>query len=205
MHALLLWTNGTIFAWNKCYIFANFTQALTYLRKANETNIPTISCPFVNTVNFSRTSQIHFCAKNMSFCPFKPMGVQMPKNPPNNPFPLVMWTPSSTSMTGATPLITPNDSSISSCTSTQLCNEVPISYNGTPKIHPFPFDDHHPYLMHPSLDQPHSPSPTGFGSTQLFCHSTLSRHTDRPTDRWSRRKLRNTTAYARLIESDALI
>ena len=36
----------------------------------------------------------------------------------------------------------------------------------------FPFDDHHPHQMHPSLDRPHSPSQTASGSNQPFCHST---------------------------------
>ena len=61
--------------------------------------------------------------------------------------------------------------------SSQLCNEVTIGYNC-----PFPFDDHHPHLIHPSLNRPHSPTiPTASGSIQPFCHSTLSGQTDQPT------------------------
>jgi len=46
---------------------------------------------------------------------------------------------------------------------------------------PFPFDDHHPHLIHQSLDRPHSPSQTASGSNQPFCHITLSGQTDRHT------------------------
>jgi len=65
------------------------------------------------------------------------------------------------------------------------------SYNGTPQIHPqncpFPFDDHHPHLIHPSFDRPHSPSQTASGSNQPFCHSRAYTFPDRQTDRWNRR------------------
>jgi len=57
--------------------------------------------------------------------------------------------------------------------------------------------------------------PTASGCTQPFCHSTLSgqpdldrptdRKTDRQNDSWGRRQVRKISAYARLIESDALI
>jgi len=62
-----------------------------------------------------------------------------------------------------------------------------LQWPGTPQIHPqnclIPFDDHHPYLIHSSLDRPHSPSQTTSGSTQPFCHKTLCGQTDRQTDR----------------------
>ena len=65
----------------------------------------------------------------------------------------------------------------------QLCNKVPIGYNQMPKVHPqnCPFDDHHPHLIHPSLDRPRSPFQTASRSNQPFCHSrpTLSGQTDR--------------------------
>ena len=76
--------------------------------------------------------------------------------------------------------------------------KVLIGCNGTPQIHPklpLPFDDHSPYLMHPSLDRPHLPSQMTSGSNQPFCHRTLSGHThrqiDRQTDRWDRRRANN--------------
>jgi len=37
--------------------------------------------------------------------------------------------------------------------------------------------------LHPSIDRPHSLSQTTSGSNQPFCHSKLSRPTDRPTHR----------------------
>ena len=108
-------------------------------------------------------------------------------------------------MHGPTPLTTPNDSSIGSRTSTQLCNEVPIGCNGMPQIHP------------PKLSQRRSPPPSNIPippqipftiPNSIQIHSAVlpqyTLRTDRPTDRWSRRKLRNISAYACLIEEDAL-
>jgi len=57
-----------------------------------------------------------------------------------------------------------------------------LGNNGMPQIHlqncPFPFDNHHPNLMYPSLNRPHSPPETASRSNQPFCHSTLSGPTD---------------------------
>jgi len=39
----------------------------------------------------------------------------------------------------------------------QLRIKVPIGYNGMPQNCPFPFDDNHPHLIHPSFDRTHSP------------------------------------------------
>jgi len=68
-----------------------------------------------------------------------------------------------------------------------------------PKL-PLPFDNNRPHLIHPSFDRPHSPSQTAFGSTQPFCHSTLSGHTEtnrhRPTD-----GIRTVRSLAILIET----
>ena len=67
---------------NECYIFAYFSQiqhlsrTWLYLWNTSETLIPTIHCLYANIVQFSRTSRIHFCAKNM---PLKPMGVKNSK------------------------------------------------------------------------------------------------------------------------------
>ena len=51
--------------------------------------------------------------------------------------------------------------------------------NSPPKLH-LPFDDHHPHLIHPSLDRPHAPPQTASGSNQQFCHNTLCGQTDGP-------------------------
>jgi len=69
------------------------------------------------------------------------------------------------------------------------------------------------HLIHPSLDRPYSPLQAAFGSNQPFCHSTLSGHTGRETDRhtgrWDRRhKLlctKSAYAHALWIVSDALV
>jgi len=68
--------------------------------------------------------------------PLKPLGQWGQTTPATAPSPWGLWTTSSTSMPGSTPLTTPNDSLISSCTSAQLCNKVLIGYNGMPQIHP---------------------------------------------------------------------
>jgi len=72
-------------------------------------------CPYANTVNFSRMSRIHFCAKNT---PLKWTG---PKNSKTSPFPWGTWTPSNTQMPKPTLLTNPNDNN---------------GYNWTPQIHP---------------------------------------------------------------------
>jgi len=151
-----------------------------YLLKANETLIPTISCLCGNSVNFSCTSWIHFCAKNMSFCPFKSMGCKCQKIPQIAPSSWGMWTPSNTWMPGPTPLTTPNDSSISSHTNTQLYNKFPLGYNGTPQIHPqkcpFLFD-----ITTPS----NTTDPTHHLKWHLhpFSHFATVHFTDRQTNR----------------------
>ena len=83
-----------------------------------------------------------------------------------------------------------------------------------PQIHPqnspFTFDDHHPPLIHPSLDRPHSPFPMASGSSQPSCHSTLSGQTDRPTnrpthtqtDRWDRQQVYTISAYTCYIDGE---
>jgi len=83
-----------------------------------------------------------------------------------------------------------------------LRNRVPTGYNETSQIHPkaapSPFDDYHPYLIHPSIDRPHSPSQTASGSNQPF--STVhfpDTQTDRQTDRCARRQVYAISAYAR--------
>jgi len=107
---------------------------------------------------------------------------------------------------------TTNDSSIGLRTSAQLCNRLPIGYNGTPQIHPqncpFPFDITTPSNT-PSLDQSHSPSQMASRSIQSFCHRTLSGPTDRqthcPEDGLGDRSVRIPCMLAVLTESDTVI
>ena len=83
----------------------------------------------------------------------------------------------------------------------QLRNRVPIGYNGTPQIHPqnCPFDDHHPHLIHPSLDRPtHHPKWHPDAISRFATVHILDKH--RQTGRWDRRQV-----YAILIDSDTLI
>ena len=128
----------------------------------------------------------------------------MLKNPRNSPFPLGHVDPSSTWMIEPIPLTTPNDSSISLCTSAQLRNKGPTGYNGTPQIHPqnCPFPSTITNSISTPIPRPTPLTiPTASRSTELFCHSTLCRQ----TDKWSRWKLGNTSAYTILIESNVLI
>jgi len=152
-----------------------------------------IYCAYGNIVNFSRTSQIHFSWKlghwnHLANGSKQPQNSLLPLEPRGPPL--------HTSMLGPTPLTMPNDSSIGSWTSTQLCNKCPTGYNETPHIHPqnypFPFDDNHSHLIHPLLDRSHSPPQTA--SAQPFCHDTLA---DRQTDRWSRWETCTISVYAR--------
>ena len=73
-----------------------------------------------------------------------------------------------------------------SCTTTN----VPIGYNWTPQIAPSPSTI--TTLSDTPISGPtHSPPQTAAGSTQPFCHSTLSGQTDRQTDRWCRQQICN--------------
>ena len=74
----------------------------------------------------------------------------------------------------------------------------------------FSFDDHHP--CNTPIIRPTPPSQTASGSTQPFCHSTLSdrrthtqTHTHRPIDGLSDMSVRWVLTLAVLIQSDALI
>ena len=90
---------------------------------------------------------------------------------------------SNTSMPRPTPLTTSNDSLIAVRTSAQLCNKVPMCYNGTPQIHPqnYPFDDHYQNLVHPFLNQPLT-TPNGI-QIQSAISPQYTLRTDKQTDR----------------------
>jgi len=133
----------------------------------------------------------------------------MGANDPKSPLPIeARELPSNTWMPGVTPLTTPNNSSIGSHTSAKLRSKGPTGYNGTPKFTPKTAPSPSmiiTHLIHPSLDQPYSPSQTASGSNQPFCHNTLCRQIDQltwQTDRWFRRMFHNmSTPLAMLIES----
>jgi len=69
--------------------------------------------------------------------------------------------------------------------------KVPIGYNGMPHIYlqnyPFPFNDHHPHLIHSSFTRAHSPFKVISGFNEQFCHSTLSGQTYQATHTWDKR------------------
>jgi len=132
-------------------------------------------------------SQIHFCAKNTSFCPFKPMGVQTPKNPPypNSRFLLGHVNPHLIHECLGRPLTMPNDSSIGSHTLHNYTTKSPLVTMGCPKFTPktapspltitTPSNTPIPRLTPITI-------PTTSESTHSLCHSTLSGQTDQPTD-----------------------
>jgi len=78
-------------------------------------------------------------------------------------------------------------------------------YLPSPKL-PLPFDNRNPRLIHPSLDRRRSPPQTASGSSQPFCHSTLSKQTDTQTDTQTdigdKRQVYS-KSHLRLIVSDA--
>jgi len=130
------------------------------------------------------TSQVHFYFKNTLKNAIQTNG-ENPKLPLS-----VAWCgrPSNTPIHQLTQLTTPNGNSIASHTFTQVCNKVPISYNGTSHIHPqnctFPSTDLHPYIIHSSLDHTNSPPKTASRSNQPFSiFHPLHRPKDRQTDR----------------------
>jgi len=149
-------------------------------------------CPYGNKVNFSHTSRIHFSTNNTSFCPFKRMGAQLPKNPRNSPFPSGTWTPSNTSMPGPTP-ITPKMTarSLYALPHNYATNASLVTI-GRPKFNPKtapslrrsppPSNTPIPWPTHPKRH----PDPI---SRFARIHFAADRQTDRDTDRWSRRML----------------
>jgi len=84
-----------------------------------------------------------------------------------------------------------------------------------PEIHPSPLSHVDSHSVHQCLRSPHSQSQTTarshpkrhpIHSAVLSRYTTLSRQTDRPTDtqtdRWSRRQVRNMSAYARYTDRE---
>jgi len=98
-----------------------------------------------------------------------------------------MSTPFNTPMPGVTPLTTPNGSSITSCTSTQLRHKVPIGYNGMPHIHPQnapllaaianPNYLPHPWTQ-PTYHHKWHPDPISRFSTMHWTDTQIDRETD---------------------------
>ena len=117
--------------------------------------------------------------------PFKPVWGKTHRNLPNPPLsPWGTLTTSNAPVHGLTPLTTQTTAQSVPAHLHNYATKSPLAIMGRPKFtlncH-FPFADHHPHLIHLSLDRPHSSSQTASGSNQPFCHSILSGHTD--TDR----------------------
>ena len=89
-----------------------------------------------------------------------------------------------------------------SCTTTQQSPYL-LQWDASnlpPKL-PLPLRRLPLHLIHPSLNRPYSPSQMASGSYQPFCHSTLSRQTDRLTDQQAGYATVYTiSAYARYID-----
>jgi len=124
--------------------------------------------------------------------PLKPLGQWGQTTPKSTPSHWGTRTPSNTWMPAVTPLTTPNNSSIGSRTSAQLCNKGPIGYSGMPQIHlkncPFPFDNNHPSnkaILRPTpLTNPNSIRIQSSILPQytLWTDQQTNRWIDRPTD-----------------------
>jgi len=104
-------------------------------------------------------------------------------NPKIHPFPLSHVDPHSVHHAWADPIHQPNDSSISSRTSTQLRNKGSISYSGTPHIHSqtasSPLTIANPIkYTHPLTNPTYHPK----RHPDLFSRNTLCGPTDRQTD-----------------------
>jgi len=122
--------------------------------------IPLVYCPFGNIVVLKT--------------PFKPIGVKTL----NHPLPLG----DVDRIRRPTPLTTTNDISIDSRNFTQLHHKVLFGYNGMPHIHPkttLPLRRSPLYVIHSSLDRPHSSLEMTCKSYQPFFHNLLTGRTDR--------------------------
>jgi len=159
---------------------------------------------FPKIYSSSRTSQIHLWMIDTSFRPFKGMGAQMAKNSQIQPLPLeARWPPSNTSMPGPTPLTMPNDRSIGSRTSVQLCNKDPFGYNGMPQFTPKTATSPSTITIK-NTDPTYHPKRHPFPVSRFATIPFLDRQTH--TDRWARQQVHNMSApLTMLIESDALI
>jgi len=166
-----------------------------YLRKANEPPIPTIYCAHGNTVNFSRTSRIHFCQNAI-----QTSGIEQLQN---LPFLLGHRDAYLIHECLSRPTHHPKrqlDRFTHFHTTTQqspnwLQWDVP---HLSPKVL-LPLQRSPPHLIHPSLDRPHSPPHTASRSNQ---HTF---QTDTQTDRWDRQQIYSNNAYTLLTESNVLI
>jgi len=155
---------------------------------------PTIYWLNGNLIKFSHRSWIHFCQQ----CNGKSHTNKPISKPPKPPFPLgdvdLIW--------HAHPSADPTHHPKRHLDRfTQFRTTVPQSAHWLQRNAPhssqncpFPFDNLHPYLTHPSLDWPHLPPQTAFRSNQPFFHSSPTGQTDRltnrltQTDRWVRRQ-----------------
>jgi len=149
-----------------------------------------IYCPYGNIANFWHTSRIRFSVMNELKHAIQTIGRE------NLPKPLP--TPGEYGF----PSNTPNSSSITLCTFTQLCNKVLIGYNGMPHIHlriaPSCMAIATPiYLPHPWTQHIHH---TKWHPDQisLFLQHTghTHRQTDRLTDRISNKTCTNTSLHS---------
>jgi len=96
-----IWTNRTICAWNKGYIFVNFTQTPTStsnLSTSLESQWNIESKDILSVRKLGKYCQL-FTHESNTFLddqyvipPIQTNGAQMQKNPPNSPFPRGMWT-----------------------------------------------------------------------------------------------------------------
>ena len=140
-------------------------------------------------------SRIHFFEKNTTFCPFKQMGAQIPKNPPNSPFILghvnpyliheFLGRPHSLRQTTARSVHgLLHNYAINSPLVTMGRPEFTPSNTAIPR--PTPFTIPNGIQIHSAI-LPHY-------TFRRDRHRHTQTHTQ--TDRWSMRQVRNMSAYA---------
>jgi len=165
-----------------------------------------ISCFYGNIVNFSHMSRIHFSANSTSFCPFKRMGTQMPKNPRNSPFPFSHVDPHLIHQC-LVPPYSPRR------VTAQSVHALPHNYatkdhwlqrdtSNSPTKLPLPIRRLPPPSNTPIPWSTPLTTPNGMW-IQSAISPQYTLRTDRPTDRWSRRMFCS-APLAMLIESDVL-
>jgi len=137
--------------------------------------------------------------------PLKPMGRKTPKPP--IPLGHVDRHHSNTPRPAPTPLTSHHPKRQLDCLMHfyTTMQQIPIGV-GCPKFTqncPLPFDDLHPYVIHPSLDRRHLLLQMAPRSNQPLFHNSPTSQTERPTNRqtngWDRRQARSNTRLHSIV------
>jgi len=168
-----------------CYIFLQISRSWTWLyhQKANKTTFPTISCPYVNIVNFFTHKWNTFLCEQYLILPIQTNRGANAEKSQKQPLPLEACVPlSNTSMSGLTP---PQMTARSLyalpdnyATKAQLVTMGRPKF--TPKL-PLPLRRSPPHLIHlPSTDPTHHPKRHPDPISRFAIIHFADRHTDGP-------------------------